>query len=172
MSNQTFSFNERVGARTAAAGYLAAPSYIGSQSPDTPGGGICVVSSALYQVALASGMKIRERVPHLRTMQTVLPGLDATVWDGGADLKFVNTLPFPIAIDCQDDDNSVTLQIKGAQRRPEFKLSRQERLGTNRQLEVEVFREDDGHLNLVSRDLYWLAAPFPAKTGTNQTSHN
>ncbi len=56
--------------------------------PSTLGGGICLLSSCLYQNALTAGLKIVERVPHLRTVKTVAPGFDATVWYGRADLRF------------------------------------------------------------------------------------
>ena len=89
-----FSFNRVVGPRTWARGYRPAPSYLGGDSPATLGGGICLLSSALYQAALKAGLKIEQRVPHLRTIHSVPPGLDATVWYGGADLRFVNNLRY------------------------------------------------------------------------------
>ena len=95
---QVFSFNGRVGPRTGKQGYQPAPSYLGGETPNTLGGGICLLSSCLYQSALTAGLKIIERVPHLRTMKTVPPGFDATVWYGRADLRFENTTDSPIEI--------------------------------------------------------------------------
>src|SRR5262249_31985353 len=68
---EEFSFNRVVGPRTSMHGYLIAPSYLESDTPGTFGGGICVVSSLLYQDALESDMTITERVAHTRTMQTI-----------------------------------------------------------------------------------------------------
>jgi vancomycin resistance protein VanW len=170
---QKFSFNECVGPRTAARGYLEAPSYIGGESPSTPGGGICVVSSILYQSALESGIKIVERVPHLRTMQTVAPGLDATVWYGGADLKIINDRPTPIEINCHSDDDAFTLRIDGATALTEpIKISTREIAKTADQIAVEVFRQDSSGSNLVSRDLYRLSSKSTISAQTNKARHN
>ena len=168
-----FSFNECVGPRTAGRGYLEAPSYIGGESPSTPGGGICVVSSALYQTALQSGLKILERVPHLRTMQTVAPGLDATVWYGGADLKFANDKKTPIEINCNSDDDSFSLRLDGDKsREPPIKISTREVARTKDQIAVEVFRQDLSGSSLVSRDLYRLSSKTPTGAKANQAGHN
>src|SRR5205085_2176072 len=91
-----FSFNQAIGPRTTKRGYRPAPSYLGVDSPSTLGGGLCLLSSGIYQLALETGLPIQQRVPHLRTIHSVPPGLDATVWYGGADLRFTNTLSQPI----------------------------------------------------------------------------
>jgi vancomycin resistance protein VanW len=172
-AGQRFSFNECVGPRTAVRGYLQAPSYIGGESPSTPGGGICVVSSILYQSALESGMRIVERVPHLRTMQTVAPGLDATVWFGGADLKFINDRNSPVEINCHSDDDTFTVSIDGATTlTTPIKISTREIAKTPNEIAVEVFRQDSSGSSLVSRDLYGLS--FKPTTGakTNKTGNN
>jgi vancomycin resistance protein VanW len=170
---QKFSFNECVGPRTAGRGYLQAPSYIGGESPSTPGGGICVVSSILYQSALESGIKVVERVPHLRTMQTVAPGLDATVWYGGADLKFINDRQTPIEINCHSDADTFTLNIDGAiTTTTPIKISTREIAKTSDQIAVEVFRQDSSGTSLVSRDLYGLSSKSTTGAKTNQAGNN
>jgi vancomycin resistance protein YoaR len=158
---EEFSFNGRVGPRTLRAGYYAAPSYIDTNSYSTPGGGICVVSSALYQDALMAGLPVTERVPHQRTMQTVEPGLDATVWYGGADLKFKNDKAVPIRLQCKVNDGFLTTSLTGsAGSGGKIELARRESTGSNNQLMVEVFTEDSSHaVKLVSRDLYTVNAP-------------
>src|SRR5689334_1362719 len=55
--SESFSFNRVVGPRTLAQGYRPAPSYLDGESPATLGGGICLLSSALYQAALKMGLK-------------------------------------------------------------------------------------------------------------------
>ena len=169
--NEEFSFNGRVGPRTVAAGFYAAPSYIGTGSYSTPGGGICVISSALYQDALLAGLKITQRVPHQRTMQTVAPGLDATVWDGGADLKFINDTANPIEITCKIDDSYLTASLLGsAKPAARIQLSRQEFAGANNQLAVEVVKQiAGGPSTIVSRDLYLMTAPkYIARLSANE----
>jgi vancomycin resistance protein YoaR len=108
-----FSFNEVVGPRTSGRGYLPAPSYIGKQTEFTTGGGICVLSSMVYQLALESGMHIDKRTPHLRTTLTSYPGLDATVWYGKSDLVFTNATNSPIEIRTSSDANSVRIEFAG-----------------------------------------------------------
>ena len=158
---EQFSFNQSVGPRTNGAGFYAAPSYIGAGSYNTVGGGICVVSSALYQAALLAGVKVTERVAHLRTMQTVEPGLDATVWYGGADLKFVNDQSSPMQIQCRSDDDYLTVGLAGAKRKVlPLKLTRREIISGNNQVAVEVFQEGAfASAKLLSRDIYAINSP-------------
>jgi vancomycin resistance protein VanW len=158
--NDDFSFNERVGPRTARSGYFQAPSYVGTSSYSTPGGGICVISSALYQDALRAGLKVTERVAHNRTMQTVPPGLDATVWYGGADLKFKNDSSQPIELKCVVDDESVTVSLYGHSKptSPPI-LSTREFARNPHEIAVEVLMTKDSRTKIISRDIYALHAP-------------
>jgi vancomycin resistance protein YoaR len=157
---EEFSFNRCVGPRTEKAGYYSAPSYVGADTYSSPGGGICVVSSALYQDALLAGLAVTERVPHQRTMQTVEPGLDATVWYGGADLKFVNNTPAAIKIDCHTEDGYLETSLTGdKQSFHPTRISRHETGSSSNQVAVEVFQQTArNQARLVSRDLYTLSA--------------
>jgi vancomycin resistance protein VanW len=107
--HQTFSFNRVVGPRTFRRGYSASPSYLDSDTSNTFGGGICVLSSLLYQAALKGGLVVTERHGHTRPIKTVKPGLDATVWYGGPDLKFANTYPFPIRLRALSDGRELKI---------------------------------------------------------------
>jgi vancomycin resistance protein YoaR len=173
---QVFSFNSCVGPRTPARGYYDAPSYIWDGNYGTTGGGICVVSSALYQAALLAGLKIAERVPHLRTMQTVSPGLDATVWYGGADLKITNSTKKPIQLSCKSDGASLLVAILGPPELCEstnYKVWRHESMGSDRRVSVEVYRQDADHkTELISRDLYEISSPTrkPVESGAVKVS--
>ena len=150
---ELFSFNRTVGPRTFARGYRPAPSYLGGESPATLGGGICLLSSALYLAALKSGLKIEQRVPHLRTIRSVPPGLDATVWYGGADLRFVNTLPEPVRLNAQLQNRQLILSFTGMRAVPTQSIQRVITRRNNRELLVTVFQQ--GHI--ISRDLYRLS---------------
>ncbi len=155
-SGEEFSFNRIVGPRTERRGYRVAPSYVGTASVSSEGGGICLVSSAVYQLALQAGLQIDERVPHSRTVKTVPPGFDATVWYGQADLRFKNTLPCPIQLSADQDRGSVTISLLG--RRPDqfhcAELQRLVRQSTSSDLIVELMRRENGRLCLISRDHY------------------
>ncbi len=152
-----FSFNKTVGPRTFKRGYDAAPSYLNSDSPSTFGGGICVVSSGVYQLALGAGFPIIERLPHQKTVRSVLPGLDATVWYGKADLRFQNNLSTPVQLKASVDHNDVTLKILGAHPKEEITVRRLVTRETPDHIQVEVFRQIKDKTTLVSRDLYALA---------------
>lgn len=88
-----FSFNTTVGPRTAANGYKEAPVIKENELTPDIGGGICQVSSTLYNVALLADLPILERHPHEFAIPYVSPGRDATVADKGADFRFKNNTP-------------------------------------------------------------------------------
>lgn len=156
---EEFSFNRVVGPRSERRGYREAASYVESQSVPTLGGGICLVSSALYGLALQAGLQIDERVAHSRTVRTIPPGLDATVWYGQADLRFKNTLSCPIQLAADQDRMAVTISFLS--RKPDhFHLADLQRIvhqTTSSDLTVELLRRENGRLALVSRDHYRVA---------------
>jgi vancomycin resistance protein VanW len=156
---ETFSFNHIVGPRTAGRGYRPAPSYLGKESPATIGGGVCLVSSAIYQLALEAGLEVDERVPHLRTIRTVPPGLDATVWYGQADLRFKNTLPYPVQLTTDWNNRTFSISLMG--RKPkDFHTAKLERVvtrSTRSEIVVELLRQQGDRLVVISRDHYDVA---------------
>lgn len=95
-SGDIFSFNDVVGPRTADRGYQEAPIIIDEEKEMGIGGGVCQVSTTLYNAALAGGLEIIERHQHSAEVGYIELGRDATVSYGGYDLKFKNTLPYPI----------------------------------------------------------------------------
>jgi vancomycin resistance protein VanW len=150
---EVFSFNRWVGPRTEARGYRNAPSYLEGGTSATMGGGICLLSSAVYQLALQSGMEIRQRVPHLRTIHSVPPGLDATVWYGGADLQFVNTRSTPIQLAVSVQSGALKLTFSGRETVKPQAISRLVNRRNRNELLVVVLR----NRQIVSRDLYRLS---------------
>ncbi len=155
---QQFSFNRQVGPRTRHRGFAASPSYVEAASPDSIGGGICILSSLLYQAALEHGMRIHQRVPHLRPMRTILPGLDATVWYGQADLVFENTTSVPIQLKTQVQQQTLSVGFVARQALPATPVTRRAHQLSPEQLQVTVFRRIDDRDVLVSRDLYRLTS--------------
>jgi vancomycin resistance protein YoaR len=154
--HDTFSFNGRIGPRDAKRGYLPAPSYVGTGSPDTIGGGICLLSSALYQTALEAGFDITSRTAHMRAIHSVPPGLDATVWYGGADLKFSNSMNSPVAIVASYSPDRVTVQVMGDALAFNWQPARLVRCEQHHggQISVTVTAIQYGHSRLVSQDTY------------------
>ncbi len=87
---EVFSFNSIVGPRTQEAGYKEAKIIVENQLVPGIGGGVCQVSSTLYNAALMGGLEIVERHPHQFAIPYLPPGRDATVAEGIADLRFKN----------------------------------------------------------------------------------
>ncbi|WP_235715677.1 VanW family protein [Alkalihalobacillus hemicellulosilyticus] len=95
---ETFSFNHVVGKRTIERGYLPAPIIIRGELSEGVGGGICQVSSTLYNAVDYAHMKIIERYSHSKRVPYVPPGRDATVSWYGPDFTFQNNYNQPILI--------------------------------------------------------------------------
>ncbi|MCX8128961.1 MAG: VanW family protein [Clostridia bacterium] len=118
--DEVFSFNETVGERTKAAGYLDAYVYKkGKVVPDLAGG-ICQVSSTLYNAVLKSDLDIVERRNHMFIVTYVKPGTDATIFGNTTDFKFKNSTKWPIKIESSiTKDNYLVFTIKGTSENPE-----------------------------------------------------
>ncbi|MDO4285904.1 MAG: VanW family protein [Eubacteriales bacterium] len=99
-----FSYNNTLGRRTKENGYVMAPSYAGAETEETIGGGICRISTALYNTALRSNMTILERHPHTKEVDYSRGGLDAAVTDGVQDFRFRNDLTVSVTIHAQYDE--------------------------------------------------------------------
>ena len=95
---ESFSFNDKVGPRTRERGFALAPEIQGDELQNGYGGGTCQSSSTLHAAALFAALDITERQSHSRPSSYTKMGLDATVSFPLADLKFKNSLPFPIMI--------------------------------------------------------------------------
>ncbi|MFL0245435.1 VanW family protein [Candidatus Clostridium stratigraminis] len=99
MPGETFSFNDTVGERTKERGFLEAPVIVDNKVESGFGGGICQVSSTLYNAVLLAGMNATERTHHTLPSTYVKLGMDATVDWNNIDFKFKNTLEYPLLID-------------------------------------------------------------------------
>lgn len=95
---ETFSFNQTVGMRTKEKGYLPAPIIVRGELSEGIGGGICQVSSTLFNAADRSGLQILKRYSHSKRVPYVPPGRDATVSWYGPDFTFKNSYNQPILI--------------------------------------------------------------------------
>ncbi|PAB60763.1 VanW family protein [Anaeromicrobium sediminis] len=113
MPNDEFSFNDSVGPRTIQQGYKPAPVILNGELIEGIGGGICQVSSTLYNAALMSNLEIVERYNHSIPSTYVGKGRDATVSYGVLDLKFKNNLAYPIYIESYVHRNQMIIRIYG-----------------------------------------------------------
>jgi len=120
---EEFSFNEVVGPRTPDKGYAIAHVYIAGEVRNGYGGGVCQVSTTLYDAALLANLAVTERHNHMFTVSYVPLGMDAAVSYGHADLKFRNNTNYPIRIDASVSENNVlTFNIVGTNLYPEVKV--------------------------------------------------
>ena len=113
---EEFSFNATTGNRTAEKGYRAAGAYSNGVLIEEPGGGVCQVSSTLYNAVVFSGLTTTERPAHSYEPSYVTPGEDAMVsYDGhgGPDMKFVNNASTAIAIRTSFADRNLKVSIVG-----------------------------------------------------------
>lgn len=95
---ETFSFNQAVGERTKAKGYMPAKIIVKGEYSEGIGGGICQVSSTLFNAVDRAGLQIVKRYSHSRRVPYVPPGRDATVSWYGPDFSFKNEYNHPILI--------------------------------------------------------------------------
>lgn len=113
---EEFSFNNTTGNRTKEKGYQPAGAYKNGILIEEPGGGVCQVSTTLYNALVSSGFDATERHFHSFTPSYIPPGQDAMVsFDGysGPDLKFVNTEAVNVAIRASFQDNNLKISIVG-----------------------------------------------------------
>lgn len=116
---ETFSFNQSVGSRTEEDGYKVAHAYSDGKVIDDVGGGICQVSTTLYNAALYSDMEVVSRTNHMFTVGYIDLGQDAAVAYDYVDMKFKNTSNYPIKIVGNvTADNRVVFSLVGTSENP------------------------------------------------------
>ena len=98
MPGEIFSFNHVVGERSEKNGFKKAKIIKNKKYIESFGGGVCQVSTTLYNAAIRAGLKIVELHPHSLRVGYVEPGFDAMVNMGSSDLKFINNTNCPILI--------------------------------------------------------------------------
>lgn len=123
MPGEEFSYNKVVGARSISAGYKEAKIYQNGQVVDGLGGGICQISSTLYNAVVCANLEITERFNHQFITSYVKPGRDATVAYGSKDFKFKNTRTYPIRIDVYVNSGMAKVDIYGIKEKDEKEIS-------------------------------------------------
>ncbi|MBQ3276080.1 MAG: VanW family protein [Oscillospiraceae bacterium] len=115
MPGEEFSYNDTIGQRTEEAGWLPAPAYANGEVRQENGGGICQVSSTLYNAVAYSNLRVLERECHQFQVGYLPAGMDATVSWGWPNFRFMNTKQYPIMIHAWVDDetNECCIQILG-----------------------------------------------------------
>lgn len=122
MPGEEFSFNEVVGKRTIEEGYKNAKIYQNGQVVDGLAGGICQISSTLYNAVLLANLEVTVRRNHSYTATYVPAGRDATVVYGTQDFKFKNSRTYPIKIEANVANGIVAFNIHGIKEEVEYEI--------------------------------------------------
>lgn len=117
-----FSFNKVVGERTKARGFDEAGVYINGNIQSELGGGICQVSSTLYNAVLLSDLEVVQRNNHSLTVNYVPLSRDAAVSWGSKDFKFRNNKDFYIYIHAETGENTITFDLFGTKSNKKVEL--------------------------------------------------
>ena len=120
LPGETFSYNKTVGERTIAAGYKDAAIYQNGQVVDGLGGGICQISTTLFNAVLFANLNIVELHNHQFVPSYVGAGRDATVVYGSKDFKFKNSRKYAIKIECSVSGGVAKFKIYGVKEDTEY----------------------------------------------------
>ena len=131
---EEFSVGQTIGPLTAAGGYELAGAYENGQTVQSYGGGVCQVSTTLYNAVLKAELEVTQRSNHSMIVTYVKPSMDAAIAGDYKDLKFVNNLDAPIYIEGYTVGKDIYFNIYGQETRP-----------SNRKVtyESEVVSEED-----------------------------
>ena len=110
---QGFSMNEALGPRTTKNGYKEAPVIFKNELVPGTGGGICQVTTTLYNTVLKAKLQVLERSPHSMPLGYVQPGQDATIAEGSIDFKFMNDRDYPVCLSAYVKGNTIRIQMLG-----------------------------------------------------------
>lgn len=113
LPGRVFSMNEAIGPRTAKNGYKEAPEILRNELVKGTGGGVCQVTTTLYNAVLKSRLKVCSRTHHSIPLGYVSLGLDATIAEDYIDFKFMNDTDYPVCISADIKSNSVNIRILG-----------------------------------------------------------
>lgn len=145
LPGETFSYNKTLGERTIAAGYKNGKVYENGQVVDGIGGGICQISSTLYNAVLKSNLEIVERKNHQFVTSYLPAGQDATVVYGLTDFQFKNTRNYAIKISASATNGIATVSIYGIKENQEYTITLNTK--TISTIPFTIKYEDDPTLN-------------------------
>lgn len=123
LPGEEFSYNKVVGERTIAAGYKMAATFSGGKVVDGLGGGICQISSTLYDAVVMANLDVTVRRNHQFVTSYLSGGKDATVVWGSQDFKFVNSRKYPIRLTATVSGGVATIQVWGLKEEVEYDIT-------------------------------------------------
>ena len=122
LPGEVFSYNQVVGDTTPDKGYKLGGSYLNGELVQSYGGGICQVSSTLYNAVLYANLEIVLRYNHSSTVGYVPASRDATVSYGGKDFQFKNSRNYPIKISAMATNGVLKIAIYGIKEEEEYEV--------------------------------------------------
>lgn len=143
LPGETFSYNKTVGRRTKAAGFKEAGAYAGGKVIQEVGGGICQVSSTLYNAVVYANLEIVERSNHCFESSYVAAGRDATVSWGTLDFKFKNNRQYPVRIEASANSGVNKITIKGIKEEKEYEIVIQSKVTSVIQTPIQYQESSD-----------------------------
>ena len=115
---EEFSASKTMGPFEESTGYALAGSYLNGKTVESFGGGVCQVSTTLYNALLLSELEITQRYNHSMTVSYVKPSMDAAISGTSKDLRFKNNTDAPIYIEANASSGRLTFNIWGHETRP------------------------------------------------------
>lgn len=154
MPGETFSYNKTVGARTIAAGYKEAPIYVSGRVEDGLGGGICQITTTLYNAVLYANLEVTERSNHQFVPSYAGASRDATVVYGAIDFKFKNNREYPIKITCSVSNGIANFKIFGLKSENDYEVQITSRITgtTSNAIYSEAYKTLKKNGNVVSTE--------------------
>ena len=123
LPGEEFSYNKTVGERTIEAGYKMAATFSNGKVVDGLGGGICQISSTLYDAVVMANLQITKRRNHQFITSYLPGGKDATVVWGSQDFKFINSRKYPVRITMSVSGGTSTAQVWGLKEEVEYDIT-------------------------------------------------
>ncbi len=157
MPGETFSYNDLIGECSTARGYKVSTVYLNGELSTGIGGGICQVSTTLYNAVLRANLEIVQRRNHSLGVTYVPAGQDAMVNIGTSDFKFKNNREYPVKVIAYVNPGSVTCAIKGIKQETEYEVKLESRTIEKNDVryKVETYKVLYLNGNVVSRT--WLS---------------
>lgn len=143
MPGHRVSFNDVVGPRSSEAGYKNAPVIVNNEFVDGLGGGVCQVSTTLYNAILLANLEVIERTCHSLPVSYVPIGRDATVVYDALDMKFQNNTDSYLYIKSYISSGRLTIKLFG---NTEFKRDVTVSSWITQEIEPQVIHENDATL--------------------------
>ena len=157
MPGETFSYNDLIGECSTKTGYKAATIYLNGELSTGIGGGICQVSTTLYNAVIRANLEIVERRNHSLGVTYVPSGQDAMVSIGTQDFKFKNNRDYPIKVVAYVGTGSITCQVYGLKQDTEYEVKLYSRTVSKTDTKYKVETYKLLYLNGVEISRTWLS---------------